>query len=74
MNTLIEDLRDTAKIDAKHLSIQTEACAVVPVVDEAMELPHTLAANKGIQLRSEFRRTLRRLLWIAIKSFRSSRI
>ena len=53
MNTLIEDLRDTAKIDAKHLSIQTEACAVVPVVDEAMELPHTLAANKGIQLRSE---------------------
>jgi signal transduction histidine kinase len=53
MNTLIEDLLDTAKIDAKHLSVQTEACAVVPIVDQAMELPRTLAANKGIQLRSE---------------------
>jgi signal transduction histidine kinase len=53
MNTLIEDLLDTAKIDAKHLSIQTEACAVLPVVDEAMELPRTLAANKDVQLRCE---------------------
>jgi signal transduction histidine kinase len=54
MNTLIEDLLDIAKIEAKHLSVQTEACAVVPIVDDAMELPRTLAANKGVQLRSEF--------------------
>lgn len=53
MNILIEDLLDTASIEAKHLSVQKEACAVVPLVDEAIELPRTLATNKQVQLRSE---------------------
>jgi signal transduction histidine kinase len=53
MNTLIEDLLDTASIEAKHLSVQTEACAVGPLIHEAIELPRTLAANKQVQLQSE---------------------
>jgi signal transduction histidine kinase len=53
MNTLIGDLLDAARIEARHLYVEREACGIVPLVNEALELPHALAVSKGLQLKSE---------------------
>jgi len=48
-----DDLLDTAKIEARHLYVEREACAVVPLIKEAMDLPQTLAATKNIEFQSD---------------------
>ncbi len=53
MNSLISDLLDTARIEAGHLYVEREACALVPLISEALELPHALSVSKGLQIRSE---------------------
>jgi len=53
MNSLIEDLLDTAKIEARHLYVEREPCAVVPLINEAMDLPRALAESKGLELKSQ---------------------
>ena len=53
MNALIDDLLDTAKIEARHLYVEREACPVVSLVNEAMDLPRALAVSKGIELTSQ---------------------
>jgi signal transduction histidine kinase len=53
MNSLIDDLLDTAKIEAQNLYVEREACAIVPLISEAMDLPHVLASSKGLDLKAE---------------------
>jgi signal transduction histidine kinase len=53
MNALIDDLLDTASIRANHLCVEPVACPVVPLIDEAMDLPKALAASNCLQLKSD---------------------
>ena len=53
MNSLIEDLLDTAKIEARHLYVERKPCAVGPLINEAMDLPRVLAESKGLELKSQ---------------------
>jgi signal transduction histidine kinase len=58
MNRLIGDLLDTASIEARHLSVESQACPVYPLVSEAMELAQSLAGGKALQLKSEIPRDI----------------
>jgi len=51
MNSLINDLLDTAKIEARHLYVDREICAVGPLIREAMDFPQLVAATKRLELR-----------------------
>jgi signal transduction histidine kinase len=53
MNSLIDDLLDTASIAARHLYVEREVCPVIPLINEAMDLLHSLASSKGLQLKGE---------------------
>jgi len=53
MNTLIDDLLDIARIEARHLHAGREDCPVLPLVNEAMESAYPLAISKSLQLISE---------------------
>jgi signal transduction histidine kinase len=53
MNRLIEDLLDTASIEGGQLSIDKQALAVAPQVQEALEAVQPLAVRKELQIKSE---------------------
>ena len=48
MNHLLEDLLDTASIDASRISVSCESQRIEPLVQEAVELLKTQAASKGV--------------------------
>ena len=54
MTRLIQDLLDSASIEAGHLSIERRLVAVVPVVNEAIEAFEPLARAKTLRLDLEF--------------------
>jgi signal transduction histidine kinase len=53
MNTLIDDLLDIARIEARHLHVGREDCQVLPLINEVMDLANPLAFSKAIRLTSE---------------------
>lgn len=53
MKSLIDDLLDTAKIEARHLYVDREVCRIEPLIIEAMDLPKIMAAGKEVELKSE---------------------
>jgi len=53
MNRLIEDLLDTASIEAGKLSVDRRRLAVAPIALEILEAMQSLAASKSLELRSE---------------------
>ena len=53
MHRLIEDLLDTASIEAGKLSLESRRLEVEPLVTEALETLQPLAANKSVELSSE---------------------
>lgn len=50
MTRLIQDLLDSASIEAGHVSIQRERVAIVPLVNEAIEAHELLATGKALCL------------------------
>ena len=53
MNHLIGDLLDTASIEASHLLVKRESCAVAPLVAEAIESMEFMTGGKAIQFKSD---------------------
>lgn len=53
MNRLIQDLLDTASIDAGKLSVERRRLSVVPLVHETIEALQPLAASKSLHLHSD---------------------
>jgi signal transduction histidine kinase len=62
MNRLIEDLLDSASISERSLYLERKTCPVIPLVNEAMELPRVAARSKSIQLKSDLPADLRCVL------------
>jgi signal transduction histidine kinase len=54
MNRLIADLLDTTSIEARHLRIEPEPCAVSLLIGESVELLGLLAEQKSIALKTAF--------------------
>jgi len=52
MNRLIQDLLDTARIEAGKLSVERRRVEVAPLVRETIEAMQSLAASKSLQLTS----------------------
>jgi signal transduction histidine kinase len=54
MNRLIEDLLDTASIEAGHLALNMEPHAVKTILGDAVQTQEAQAASQSISLKSEF--------------------